>query len=355
MIKLENKYLQVKVSEQGAELQSVVNKITGIEHLWQADPTVWPWHAPNLFPVVGSCYNDQILIGDEAYPISRHGFARTSKFALIISTEDHAVFSLSANQETLKHYPYNFEYQVIYDLINKRLRVSYKVINKQNGDILFSLGAHPAFRVPFFPDENYTDYYVEFAAPAPAKIHLLTKEGLFNGETKINPAIDNQIQLTRSLFFSLGAHPAFRVPFFPDENYTDYYVEFAAPAPAKIHLLTKEGLFNGETKINPAIDNQIQLTRSLFENDALVMKEIKSRIIKIGSRKNPYFVEVEFPEFPFVGIWAKTGGDFVCIEPWLGYADSNDGEKEFADKEAIHTLEQGHVFEAAFFIGFGEN
>jgi len=291
MIKLENKYLQVKVSEQGAELQSVVNKITGIEHLWQADPTVWPWHAPNLFPVVGSCYNDQILIGDEAYPISRHGFARTSKFALIISTEDHAVFSLSANQETLKHYPYNFEYQVIYDLINKRLRVSYKVINKQNGDILFSLGAHPAFRVPFFPDENYTDYYVEFAAPAPAKIHLLTKEGLFNGETKINPAIDNQIQLTRSL----------------------------------------------------------------FENDALVMKEIKSRIIKIGSRKNPYFVEVEFPEFPFVGIWAKTGGDFVCIEPWLGYADSNDGEKEFADKEAIHTLEQGHVFEAAFFIGFGEN
>ena len=247
--------------------------------------------APNLFPVVGSCYNDQILIGDEAYPISRHGFARTSKFALIISTEDHAVFSLSANQETLKHYPYNFEYQVIYDLINKRLRVSYKVINKQNGDILFSLGAHPAFRVPFFPDENYTDYYVEFAAPAPAKIHLLTKEGLFNGETKINPAIDNQIQLTRSL----------------------------------------------------------------FENDALVMKEIKSRIIKIGSRKNPYFVEVEFPEFPFVGIWAKTGGDFVCIEPWLGYADSNDGEKEFADKEAIHTLEQGHVFEAAFFIGFGEN
>ena len=291
MIKLENKYLQVTVSEQGAELQSVVNKITGIEHLWQADPTVWPWHAPNLFPVVGSCYNDQILIDDEAYPISRHGFARTSKFALIISTEDHAVFSLSANQETLKHYPYNFEYQVIYDLINKRLRVSYKVINKQNGDILFSLGAHPAFRVPFFPDENYTDYYVEFAAPAPAKIHLLTKEGLFNGETKINPAIDNQIQLTRSL----------------------------------------------------------------FENDALVMKEIKSRIIKIGSRKNPYFVEVEFPEFPFVGIWAKTGGDFVCIEPWLGYADSNDGEKEFADKEAIHTLEQGHVFEAAFFIGFGEN
>lgn len=291
MIKLENKYLEVTVSEQGAELQSVINKITSIEHLWQADPKVWPWHAPNLFPVVGSCYNDHILVGEEAYPMSRHGFARNSKFALINSTDEHVVFSLSANQETLKHYPYNFEFQVIYDLINKRLRVSYKVINKQESDILFSLGAHPAFRVPFFADENYTDYYVEFAAPAPAKIHLLTKEGLFNGETKNNPAIDNRIQLTRSL----------------------------------------------------------------FENDALVMKEVKSRIIKIGSRRNPFYVEVEFPEFPFVGIWAKAGGDFVCIEPWLGYADSNAGEKEFADKEAIHKLEQGHVFEAAFFIGFGEN
>ena len=291
MIKLENKYLQVTVSEQGAELQSVINRITGIEHLWQADPKVWPWHAPNLFPVVGSCYNDRILVGEEAYPMSKHGFARNSKFALINSTDEHAVFSLSANQETLKHYPYNFELQVIYDLINKRLRVSYKVINKQESDILFSLGAHPAFRVPFFDDENYADYYVEFAAPAPAKIHLLSKEGLFNGETKNNPAIDNRIQLTRSL----------------------------------------------------------------FESDALVMKEVKSRIIKICSRKNPFYVEVEFPEFPFVGIWAKPGGDFVCIEPWLGYADSNAGEKEFADKEAIHTLKQGHVFEAAFFIGFGEN
>lgn len=278
------------MSEQGAEMHSIINKVTGIEHLWQADTDVWPWHAPNLFPVVGSSYHDQILIDEQAYPMSRHGFARNSKFIVVTSTEDHAVFSLVQSPETLRHYPYNFEYQVIYDLINKRLRISFKVINRQADNLYFALGAHPAFRIPFFEGEKYEDYYVEFTAPAPTKIHLLNKEGLFNG-------------------------------------------------------LTKEA---------PIIENRISLTRSLFENDALVMKEVKSRKVKIASRKNPIFVEVEFPEFPFVGIWAKPGGNFVCIEPWLGYADSNAGEQEFADREAIHKLEQGHVFEASFFIGFGE-
>ncbi len=290
MITLENKYLQVSISEQGAEMHSLISKVTGIEHLWQADPAIWPWHAPNLFPVVGSSQNDQILVNDHAYPIGRHGFARNTKFSVLQSSDDHAVFSISDTPDTLSHYPYKFEYQIIYDLVDKRLRVSFKVINHQD----------------------------------------------------------------RPLYFALGAHPAFRVPFFPDEKYEDYFVEFADPAPTRIHLLNKEGIFNGETREAPVINNRIHLTRTLFDNDALVMKEVKSRKVTITSRKNPCFVEIDFPEFPFLGVWAKSGGDFVCIEPWLGYADAKGPETEFSAREAIHKLEQGHVFEASFFISFGK-
>ena len=50
---LENENLRVTVESHGAELVSVVNKQTGAEMLWQADPAVWARHAPVLFPYCG--------------------------------------------------------------------------------------------------------------------------------------------------------------------------------------------------------------------------------------------------------------------------------------------------------------
>ena len=174
-ISLENADLKIEVSSNGAELHSLIQKDIGLEHIWQADKNIWPWHAPNLFPVVGSCKNDQILVNEIAYPMNRHGFARNSIFTLLDSNPVHAIFTLSTSEASLVHYPFNFEFQIIYDLIGKKLRISYKVINKDIGDIYFSVGAHPAFKVPFFKDENYEDYYIEFADPAPSKIYLLNK------------------------------------------------------------------------------------------------------------------------------------------------------------------------------------
>jgi len=55
MHQLENNYLRVIAREHGAELTSVFDKKHNIEHLWQADPHFWGWHAPVLFPVIGRC------------------------------------------------------------------------------------------------------------------------------------------------------------------------------------------------------------------------------------------------------------------------------------------------------------
>ena len=88
MTTLENDQLRVSIRPKGAELTSIFHKSSGIEHLWQADPTVWGWHAPNLFPVVGGCLNNQLLIDGTAYPMERHGFARQSLFETTESTHD---------------------------------------------------------------------------------------------------------------------------------------------------------------------------------------------------------------------------------------------------------------------------
>ncbi|MFC5411299.1 aldose 1-epimerase family protein [Larkinella bovis] len=287
MTTLENDVLKVSIRPKGAELTSIYNKQTGIEHLWQADPAVWGWHAPNLFPVVGGTIDNQILVDGKPYPMERHGFARQSDFAVLEATPTKAVFALTANEKTLAVYPYRFEFQIEYRIENTVLTIVYRVINPE----------------------------------------------------------------ARPLYFAVGAHPAFAVPFLPNEKYDDYYLEFQKEEALERHLLSPKGYFTGETEPVLAVGNQLPLTTDLFDNDALVFKNLDSRVVTIRSRNHDRAVTVSFPAFPYLGIWAKPGASFVCIEPWLGYADHEGTLRPFEEKEAIRTVEPNGFFETGFTIG----
>lgn len=286
MTTIENEYLKVVVNQQGAELNSFYNKAAQIEHIWQADPQVWAWHAPNLFPVVGGLIDNQLHVNGQTYPLQRHGFARQSTFRLAEADRKHIVYSLSYDANTLTVYPYKFTYQVMYDLIDNALRITYKVINQDTQPIYFSVGGHPAFNVPFNSREVYEDYYLEFEVQESLQRHLLSEEGFFTGETE--------------------------------------------PVTLENHRLP--------------------LTRDLFKEDALVFKNLQSRQVCLKSNKNDYSLTVEFPHYNYLGLWAKPGGNFVCIEPWLGCADTVGKSVDISQKEDIQKLVPGHVFEAAFYI-----
>jgi galactose mutarotase-like enzyme len=283
---IENKYFKVSIKQQGAELTSIFNKTDNTEHLWQADPAIWPWHAPNLFPVIGGTVNNQLNVDGVAYPIERHGFTRTSNFQLIEASDTHAKFTLPFSEKTLAIYPYKFELQIIYNLIDNALRVCYKVINHDTKTIYFSVGGHPAFNVPFYPGEKYEDYYLEFEQEEKLVTHTIAPDGNLSGNTE-------PVQLT---------------------------------------------------------GKKLRLTKELFANDALVFKNIKSREIAIKSDKHDKFLSVQYPHFNHMGIWAKKDADFVCIEPWLGYSDTEGRVTDIKQKEAIQHVDKGHVFEAEFFI-----
>lgn len=283
---LENDLLRVSIDTKGAQITSIYNKSTGVEQMWQADPNVWPWHAPNLFPIVGGLINDELLIDGKAYPMKRHGFARQSEFVLLKSDDQQAVFSLPNSEKVKEVYPYRFDFEVMYMLIDNALRITYKVINLDKKTIYFSVGGHPAFNVPFHKDENYEDYYLEFETGEKLITHLLDDKGYFSGETR----------------------------------------------PVKLD------------------GNKLWLTRDMFNNDALVFKNIGTREVTIRSKNHDESLSVEFPHFNYLGIWAKTGAGFICIEPWLGVTDTAGEPKDISKKENIQKLSIGHVFEAAFFI-----
>ena len=287
MISLQNEFLKVGINCKGAELTSLFNKLNGLEHLWQADPSVWAFHAPNLFPVVGSCMDMQILVEGKKYPMQRHGFARHSDFVLLESSETHAKFSLDHSEATYAVYPFKFTLQILYDLFDAELRVTYKVINQDDRAICFSIGAHPAFNVPFNNGGTYEEYYIEF---------------------------DNNERLEK-------------------------------------HLFNESGYFNGKKEPLDTEDNRLNLTKDLFKDGALVFKNLISREVLIKNHSTPNFISVSYPHFHSLGIWAPPGASFVCIEPWLGYADSEGELREFSEKDGIQKLEISKVFECSFTIG----
>lgn len=197
---LHSKNLIIGIQCHGAELSSVIS-IDGIEYIWQADPAVWGRHAPILFPIVGKLKDSKYKYDEKVYELSQHGFARDSKFTLIGKTSNSLVFLLRWSNESLKMYPFKFELMIYYTLSDKTLSIKYEVLNSDNKEMLFSIGAHPAFKMPLFKDERYDNYYLEFDKEEEINQWELNA-GLLSGKQKTITLEDQKLHLSHSLFAS---------------------------------------------------------------------------------------------------------------------------------------------------------
>lgn len=286
MVIIENENLKVTLSSKGAELVSLIDKITETEYIWQGNEHIWPFHAPNLFPIVGGLNNDTLIVDGNQYGMKRHGFTRHRTFRRIESSPVHAQFALRYDQETLVQYPYKFEFQVVFHLTERSLKVMYKVINLDEKRIYFSVGGHPAFNVPM---------------------------GEANG------------------------------------NYEDYYIQFDQQEELYTSCSAANGLLNGEEQ-KVLSGDKIYLTKNIFDADALIFKDLKSKRVTLKSDSSTKKVQFDFPHFKEFALWAKPGAPFVCLEPWLGYSDTDGVLNDIKDKKSIQHVEHGHVFEVDYTI-----
>ncbi|AWV98081.1 aldose 1-epimerase family protein [Arcticibacterium luteifluviistationis] len=289
MISLENESLKVWVKPKGAELKSLVNKKTGIEHIWDSDPDFWAKSSPVLFPIVGGLKDDTYIFEGKSYTLPRHGFARDNMFELVSRDKEQATFKFESSEATLKVYPFHFDFFITYVLDGASLAVNYKVVNTGDIKMLFSLGAHPAFAVPFDQEEGYNNFSLEFDTQEDLKRWPLSPEGLIEKEP-----IDLKLE-----------------------------------------------------------DNKLDLTKELFEEDALVFKNLKSEGITLKSKMSQNYLKFTFSNFPFFGIWAAKNSNFVCLEPWCGIADSVDHNQELTEKEGMNTLAAGQSFERGWAVEVG--
>lgn len=191
---IKNTFLTATINSFGAELCSLKNK-ENKEYIWAGNSDFWGKHSPILFPIVGTLKNNSFHYNAKEYDLSRHGFAREMEFKLIDKKEDSATFSLQSTEETLRVYPFQFELQIIYTVDNYNLSIEYKVINKGNSKMPFSIGAHPAFALPGY----FKDYSIQFDKEEFLEYYLLEND-LISNQTKKLETQEGQIPLTYELF-----------------------------------------------------------------------------------------------------------------------------------------------------------
>lgn len=280
MFTIETHLLKATIRPKGAELTGITHKGTGLDYMWSGDPAVWGKHSPFLFPIVGSLKESTFYYKNKPYSLSRHGFARDLPFAVEAESFDSITFLLRQNEETLKVFPFAFECRLTYTVLEDTLSLTYRVTNTGKETLYFSIGAHPAFRVPLVKDTTYMDYYLEFDQPETAGRWPLLEGGLL--ATVETPLLQNS--------------------------------------------------------------RRLPLQKELFYKDAVVLKNLRSSRVSLRSDKTTHGLTMDFPGFPYFGIWAAVDADFVCLEPWCGITDSIDASQQLTEKEGINALNAGETF-----------
>ena len=145
LIAIENAWICAQISTEGAEMQSIVQKSTGRELLWQGNPDIWRKRAPWLFPVIGQLKGGIFRYNGAEYAHPMHGFASGSEFAIVAQAEDSVTLALTASEATRQVYPWNFELKICYRVEGEALKISCTVRCLDPVEMYFSFGAHPGF------------------------------------------------------------------------------------------------------------------------------------------------------------------------------------------------------------------
>lgn len=182
-VRLKNESIEVLLSPVGAELRSLRRSDTDVEYMWSGDPAFWDRVSPILFPVVGRLHNDAYTWQGRRYSLPQHGFARDLEFDVVHENGTEASFLLGSAGPFLDRYPQQFQLAVSYALDGTALTLRYDVFNPSSSDdLLFSLGAHPAFRWPLDPQIAADAYTLTFDRTETADRLEVGIDGLLTGK-----------------------------------------------------------------------------------------------------------------------------------------------------------------------------
>lgn len=263
----------------------------GIERMWCADAAVWGRHAPLLFPLIGRLREGWYAHEGRRIEAPTHGFCRDRAFAARQISPTQVCFETKADEATRAVYPFDFRLSVRFALKGSTIEKTHIVENCGNRPMPFEVGGHEAYATRLMPGEAMSDYVVRF-------------EGL------------DEIEM-----------------FGMDEAGTMTLPKIAVPLEGGCLTKTPEQL----------------------GIDTVVIENVPNSAATLECVKTGRGVRVEFPGFPYVGIWTKAGQDdarYLCIEPWSALPDARFSPRELAEKPGVVTLAPGESVSLTYRMTF---
>lgn len=265
-----------------------VKDCEGTEYLWQGDTAYWSGRSPNLFPYIGRMTDGKYEYQGSRYAMDIHGFLKDTVMSVCKKTDTEIVFEMEQNEDTLRQYPVKFDLKIRFALEGNRLQIRYIIENKDCKAMYFAIGGHPGFNVPFGQEGRFEDYFLEF-----------------EGATELE-----QIDMTEDCFVK-GSSSVLKL----QEN------------------------------------GKMGLTHSLFDNDAIIVKRtFESLSLSKGEGRK---IRVICPEMKFLGIWHMpyTKAPYVCLEPWTSLPSRKGIIEEVSEQKDMILLEPGHTYTNQWEIG----
>ncbi len=141
----------------------------------------------------------------------------------------------------------------------------------------------------------------------------------------------------KKVYFSIGAHPGFNCKI-------GDYLEFEENETLVCEKINPDSILNGIHY--PTLNNEkiFEITADVFNKDAHVLSGMKADTLYLKSNQRKEIVKFNFGKAPYLGIWAKPGAEYVCIEPWYGINDDYDKKEDFSQKRAIQSVDVGSTF-----------
>ena len=278
---LENNNLRAVVRSTGAELVSVINKATGEEMMWDAQPEIWGRNAPVLFPYCGRLKDGSFTHKGVSYQGGQHGFARDMEHALVEQQPEQLTLCLEANALTMEKFPFAFALRTTYRLCANALYHEIEVLNDGDEPMSFGFGYHPGFACPFDAQHSAQDYSFVFDTPqTPTVVVCSETTGLTTGQT----------------------------------------------------YAYKEG--------EPI--TEIPLTNQLFDHDSICFSGLTCKTLSLVEKASGRRITLGVEGFPYVLLWSTKGPvRFACIEPWHTLPDAETASGEWSEKTPSITLEPG--------------
>ena len=290
---IENQEIKVTITDQGAEMISLIGKADNTEYLWQGDPTYWTGHAYNLFPICGRLTEGKYTYRGNTYEMNLHGFFRKSHVDMYEQGDDFISFRMVDSEATRKIYPFGFDFTLTYTLVENTVVTTFDITNTGDNELIFAVGGHPGFNLPMGGEGVFEDYYLEFANVKPCQRLVMSATCYYTGANEDFPLKDGKV---------------------------------------------------------------IELRHDLFVNDAIFLTG-SDREISLKSKKNDRAVTVKFSDkMVNLGLWQKPNTDapYVCIEPWTGVPAYDGKIDDFATKNLFTHLKAGETYENDFSITITE-